>query len=306
MNATHAQALEAYDNKDFDRAIPLLREAAEETNDPALRERLLLKCALAQDERGLHAEALETLKKVLEQNVDSAAAWNNLGIICQHIGKLDEAREAFERAYKLNPEQADPLVNLGSVCLRQSDPGNALQYLQLAVELLPGHPAVHANLALTYAVFGRLEEAEDALRLAILYGFDQAPAIEEKIAAMKKVREDIIAQAEVRASAETTPPDEDAGDPDGKGGEEAGQPPASAGEMELLVQLENEMYTLAERLYAAEPAAGEDERVRVVARMDVLRPQIRLLRRTLGMEEINESDTVMGINYMRDDEGNRG
>ena len=111
-------------------------------------------------------------------------SYYDLGIICQHIGKLDEARTAFERAYKLNPEQADPLVNLGAVCLRQSDPGNALQYLQLAVELLPGHPAVHANLALTYAVFGRLEEAEDALRLAILYGFENADVIEEKIAAI--------------------------------------------------------------------------------------------------------------------------
>ncbi|MBE0645037.1 MAG: tetratricopeptide repeat protein [Bacteroidetes bacterium] len=303
MNATHAKALEAYENKNFEQAIPLLRDAAEETADPALRERLLIKCGVALDDLGRHAEALETLKEVLEINGDSAAAWNNLGIVCQHIGKLDEARAAFERAYRLNPEQADPLINLGSVCLRQSDPGNALQYLQLAVELLPGHPAVHANLALTYAVFGRLEEAEDALRLAILYGFEQAPVIEEKINAMKKVREEIIAQVQLRASAENAAPGEETGE---DGDDASVQPQASAGEMELLVQLENEMYSLAERRFAAEPAAGAEERARLTARMDALRPQIRLLRRTLGMEEITESDTVMGINYMRDDNGNRG
>ncbi len=306
MDVTYAKAFEAYENKEFERAIPLLRDAAEETADLALRERLLIRCAMAQDECGRHADALETIKEVLEINSESAAAWNNLGIICQHIGKLDEARAAFERAYKLNPEQADPLINLGSVCLRQSDPGNALQYLQLAVELLPGHPAVHANLALTYAVFGRLEEAEDALRLAILYGFEQATVIEEKIAAMKKVREEIIAHAQMRVSAETAAPGEHAEEQSDDAGDGAAQAPASAGEMELLVQLENEMYALAERLYAAEPAAGQEERERVAARMEVMRPQIRLLRRTLGMDEINDSDTVMGINYMRDDEGNRG
>jgi Flp pilus assembly protein TadD len=136
---------------------------------------------------------LETLKELLEHNPDSAAGWNNLGIVCRHIDRPDDARAAFERAYKLNPEQADSLVNLGAVCLAQGDPGNALQYLQLAVELLPGHPAVHANLALTYAVFGRLEEAEDSLRLAVLYGFEQAAGIEEKIAALKNVRDRILA-----------------------------------------------------------------------------------------------------------------
>ncbi len=306
MSAAYAKALAAYENKEFERAVPLLREAAEETADLAVRERLLIKCAMAQDECGRQAEALETIREVLELNPDSAAAWNNLGIICQHIGKLDEARTAFERAYKLNPEQADPLVNLGTVCLRQSDPGNALQYLQLAVELLPGHPAVHANLALTYAVFGRLEEAEDALRLAILYGFENADVIEEKIAAMKRVREEIIAQAQSRASAENAAPGGSVSERNADEEDEAGEAPASAGEMELLVQLENEMYALAERLYASEPAAGEEESTRVTARMAALRPQIRLLRRTLGMDEVTDSDTVMGINYMRDEEGNRG
>jgi tetratricopeptide (TPR) repeat protein len=131
---------------------------------------------MAQDELGRHAEALETLKEVLELNPDSTAGGTISASSAGTSTNSTKPAAAFERAYKLNPAQADPLVNLGAVCLRQGDPGNALQYLQLAVELLPGHPAVHANLALTYAVFGRLEEAEDALRLAVLYGFDQAGA----------------------------------------------------------------------------------------------------------------------------------
>lgn len=214
MSDMESRALEAYDQKEYERALPLLREAADGAADDATRERLLMKCAMAQDALGRFTEALETLKELLAQNPDSAAGWNNLGLVCRHIDRPEEARAAFERAYKLNPNQADPLVNLGAVCLAQGDPGNALQYLQLAVELLPGHPAVHANLALTYAVFGRLEEAEDSLRLAVLYGFEQAEGIEDKIAALKKVRAQILAAAAKDAEA----PGEDDTSEDNTGG----------------------------------------------------------------------------------------
>ncbi len=311
MNETQKKALKAYDNKDFNSAIPLLQAAAEAAGDALGREKLLIKCALALDALDRHAEALELLHEILRANPDSAAAWNDLGIVCQHIEKYDEARVAFERAYKLNPEQADPLINLGSVCLRQGDPGNALQYLQLALELLPGHPAVHANLALTYAVFGRLEEAEDALRLAVLYGFDQAETIEQKLAALKKVREELFADLEKKRAADPdaiedqqaaienrTSSDEDK--------DEYVDPPAAAGEMDLLVQLEKEMHTLAERRYGTESSASQEELVRIVVRMDTLRSHIRLLRRSLGMEEVSDSDLVNGVNYMNDDRENRG
>ncbi|MBR9976680.1 MAG: tetratricopeptide repeat protein [Bacteroidetes bacterium] len=192
MNTTQEKALRAYEQREYEAAVRLLQQAAAESSSADVRERLLLKCALAQDELGKHTEALETLKTVLEQSPESAGAWNNLGLVCLHIGKYDEARAACERAYTLNPELPDALVNLGVVCLRLSDPLNALQYLTLALEHLPGHPAVHANLALTYAVFGRLEEAEDALRLAILYGYEHGDVIGQKLEALKAVREEIV------------------------------------------------------------------------------------------------------------------
>lgn len=311
MNTTEEKALKAYENKDFEAAVPLLREAAEEAVESADRERLLIKCALALDALARHTEALELLHEVLRANPESAAAWNDLGIICRHIEKNDEARAAFERAYKLNPEQGDPLINLGSLCLWQGDPGNALDYLQLALEILPGHPAVHANLALTYAIFGRLEEAEDSLRLAVLYGFDQAEAIEQRLEALKKVRTDLFAEMEKKqaidpdaiedqqAAIENREVSDDAQD-------EHVDPPAAAGEMDLLVQLEKEMHSMAERRYGAESLAGQEELGRIVVRMDPLRTQIRLLRRLLGMDEISDSDVVNGVNYMKDERESRG
>lgn len=286
MNEDIARGLKAYEQKDFETAVPLLTRAIPRLEDPAERVRLRIRLASAHDELGQYTEALAELKAVLEDDPSSAPAWNNIGVICGRLDRLDEARLAFEKAYKLDPENAEHLISLGSVSLKLSDPGNALKYLQLAIELVPGHPVAHANLALTYAVFGRLEEAEDALRLAILYGFEQAGAIQAKINALKDVRKKLHQEAEKSGQ------DED-------GGKEE-QPPASGGEAELLLRLEREMFALAEQRYGVTPKAEKETGAAdIESRMRTLRQSIRALRRTLGMEEVTDSDVVAGVNYMR-------
>jgi hypothetical protein len=78
------------------------------------------------------------------------------------------------------------------------------------------------------------------------------------------------------------------------------QPPASGGEAELLLRLEREMFALAEQRYGndtrTEKEAGAAD---IDERMRTLRQSIRALRRTLGMEEVTDSDVVAGVNYMR-------
>jgi Tfp pilus assembly protein PilF len=284
------QGLQAYENKDFDTAATLLEQAIVVCSDTTERERLRIKLASAHDEMQRYPQALETLKAALEDNPSSSAAWNNIGVVCQRIGKLDDARQAFERAYTLDPENAEHLINLGSTCLKLSDPGNALQYLQLAIELVPGHPVAHANLALTYGVFGRLEEAEDSLRLAVLYGFEQGEVMQQKIDALKQLRDKIRQDAANRR---------DSGEEKDETSQQAG------GEMDVLVQLEKEIFALAEKYFGAEELAEED-RLKSEARLQDLRKTIRVLRRKLGMEEVSESDIAMGVNYMRDDNGETG
>ncbi|MCB2203638.1 tetratricopeptide repeat protein [bacterium] len=287
-NPQTREALRVYEAGDYERAAYLLEEAIRGSDDPAQRERLRLKLASAQDELQRFPQALAVLKDILEENPSSAAAWNNIGVVCRRIGKLDDARKAFEQAYRLDPENADHLVGLGAICLRLSDPGNALEYLQLATELMPGHPVAHANLALTYAVFGRLEEAEESLRLATLYGFEDAETIQQKIDALKLLRES-MAEEKKRDPEEL----------DNKDAEETGTAHA-AGEVELLLQLEKEMFGLAEKRYGGD--LPDDERARLDARMQDLRKSIRLLRRRLGMGEVSDSDVVMGRNYMKEEE----
>lgn len=175
---------------------------------------LLIRLGNACDELGRNEAALDAFRQALEIDPSSAAAWNNVGIICARIGRLEEAQQALEEARSHDPENADILVTLGSLALKRGDPGTALEALDAALDLESGHPLAHANRALTYAVFGRLEEAEEALRLAALYGFSGGQPIQDRIDRMKAVREATIREMERKAEEERDAAVEEADDGD--------------------------------------------------------------------------------------------
>lgn len=78
-----------------------------ETILPATPERDLL-LAISYQQSG-EAEKAERLYRNLPQFPES---WNNLGVILKNAGKLQEARQAFEQALRLDPELAEAAVNL--------------------------------------------------------------------------------------------------------------------------------------------------------------------------------------------------
>ncbi len=54
-------------------------------------------------QRGLWREAIFRWKKAVEIDPTYAAAWNNLAIAYEHEGQFESARDAYERALKLDP-----------------------------------------------------------------------------------------------------------------------------------------------------------------------------------------------------------
>ena len=57
-------------------------------------------------QRGLWREAIYRWQKAVEIDPTYAAAYNDLAIAYEHEGQLDKAADAYERALKLEPENA--------------------------------------------------------------------------------------------------------------------------------------------------------------------------------------------------------
>ena len=55
-------------------------------------------------QNGLWREALYRWERAVELDSTYAEAWNNLAIAYEQAGRFDDARKAYERAIKLDPE----------------------------------------------------------------------------------------------------------------------------------------------------------------------------------------------------------
>jgi tetratricopeptide (TPR) repeat protein len=77
--------------------------------------------ALEDSREGDHQEALERLERVVARAPGYYEAQNSLGVQYMELARLPEAEAAFERARAINPSGAAPLINLGSLYLREGD-----------------------------------------------------------------------------------------------------------------------------------------------------------------------------------------
>jgi len=249
----------------------------------------LIQQARVHDEVGNFEAALKSLASALELDPNSSAVWNNIGVVCQKLQRLEKAKQAFENAYRLDPENPLILISLGSIALKQSDPGYAKEMLDLALEFDPAHPLAHANMALTLAVFGRLEEAEEELRLAVLHGFEGAAPIQERIEKLKHIRDEMLHN---KTDDFVGPTDEDQSEHNGNHRSDA---------IELLSLLERQLHAGMETLFHRTGSIKiTDIEGEVGKNLLSLKLHVATLRRSLGIPVVTDSDVVMGKNYMED------
>ena len=61
--------------------------------------------AITLAQRGLWKDATQRWQQATVTDPTYGAAWNNLGIGFEQLGRFDEARKAYEKALELEPEQ---------------------------------------------------------------------------------------------------------------------------------------------------------------------------------------------------------
>lgn len=81
-------------------------------------------------------------------------AWNNLGMSLQHMWRSKEARDAFNRALKINPASANYLANLATTYIENGEPARAMHFAQKALDIDPSHNGAALTLGFGHLTLG--------------------------------------------------------------------------------------------------------------------------------------------------------
>jgi tetratricopeptide (TPR) repeat protein len=134
--------------------------------------------ALIYQDTGRLEQAMALYQRALEQVPQQAVVHNNLGSLYYAAGRLEEARREFQAAIDSDEKYASAWNNLGAVLGRAGQAREELAAYRRAVELDPHYADGAYNLGLALLARGQLDEAEAALRRTLEIQEDYMAALE--------------------------------------------------------------------------------------------------------------------------------
>ncbi|HEY7115416.1 MAG TPA: tetratricopeptide repeat protein [Tepidisphaeraceae bacterium] len=143
----------------YSEAVDILHQASIlATDDITIREHL----ALAYLRNKQYREAADTLGRLVKDDryAKRADLYLALGECQLNLNKARDARDSFQTASQLNPNQASAWLALGKVALQLNDPGRAEMSLKRSLTIDPA--SSEANLLLGYARL-RQKKLDEAL-----------------------------------------------------------------------------------------------------------------------------------------------
>jgi type IV pilus assembly protein PilF len=119
--------------------------------------------------RASYGVALQETRLAIRDDASYAPAWNMQGLVYMQLRDDPLARESFERALRLEPNNSEVLNNYGWFQCLRGDPTRGLELLNRAAvdPLYPTPEKVFLSLGLCLRKVGRLPEAETYLRRAV-------------------------------------------------------------------------------------------------------------------------------------------
>jgi Flp pilus assembly protein TadD len=155
--------------------------------------------------------AAKDYEQFLAKKPDDATVHFDLGYVYTALNRADDAKTQYQKAIALDPKMSAAYLNLG-LTLLQSNPADAVDPLQHAVDLLPDQPRPKRLLAAAFERSGKLNDAitqyqaaekldsKDfdthlSLALALLHT-NQLPAAEKEFRAALALQPDSSASGE--------------------------------------------------------------------------------------------------------------
>ncbi|MEK7314156.1 MAG: tetratricopeptide repeat protein [Deltaproteobacteria bacterium] len=112
-------------------------------------------------------EAIVAAKRAIELKSDNAVAYNNLGTAYGMKKQYDEAFKALKKAIEIDPKMFNPYDWMGRFLMEQNAYNEAIEAYKKVVELAPNNPANLFNLANTYRLMGKYDNAIETINKAI-------------------------------------------------------------------------------------------------------------------------------------------
>lgn len=133
--------------------------------------RLLYAEASIHYEQGQDQRAIGIYREILEMSPVQVDAWSQLGWLYDRRGHLDSSDACYERALQIDPRNSFVCNNYAySLCLRGNDLERALSLSRTSLETEPENPAYLDTYAWILYHLGRLDQAMEAAKAAIIHG----------------------------------------------------------------------------------------------------------------------------------------
>jgi tetratricopeptide (TPR) repeat protein len=94
-------------------------------------------------------------------------AYHVLGMALERMGHIHKALVTYERAFKLDPDDAELLINLGLIAWNLKQNEGAAKMFSLYIERCPDSPLGYNNLGSVLSDMGQIDDAIETLRAAI-------------------------------------------------------------------------------------------------------------------------------------------
>jgi Flp pilus assembly protein TadD len=135
------------------------------------------------EQLGQKQAQVEVLRAAAAQTRGDAMSQNKLGKAQLAAGDPVGASETLQRGLELNPQDAQLHSILGATLDQQTKHGEAREHHQAALALAPNDMSIMNNLGMSYALQGKLTEAEGILRKAMAHPNSKAtPRVRQNLA----------------------------------------------------------------------------------------------------------------------------
>jgi Flp pilus assembly protein TadD len=135
------------------------------------------------EQLGQKQTQIEVLRSAADQSQGQAEAQSRIGRALLAAGDAQGAAAVLERATILNPRDAQALSALGAALDQQAKHSDAREKYKAAQALAPNDMNIMNNFAMSYALQGKLTDAESILRKALQHPNSKgAPRVRQNLA----------------------------------------------------------------------------------------------------------------------------